>query len=229
MIPGAVAVWKALPVAQRRMILLLIAAIGAAQIDQPYPELAPLQHGPTLALALAAPWLLRRRPLSNGSMACILAFLLLHTMGGRYIYSYVPYDEWARAITGHDLSGNFGWQRNGYDRFVHFAFGALLTAPIAEIVRREGALRFGWSLTFAFCAVGFVGALYEIFEWLLTIVAAGQTADWYNGQQGDLWDPQKDLAAAQIGSALALALLLFRAPRQAAADTISGKPHQPRE
>ena len=229
MISGAVAVWKAVPAAQRWMILLLIAAIGVAQIDQPYPELAPLQHGPTFALAIAAPWLLNRWRLSNGSVACILAFLLLHTLGGRYIYSYVPYDDWARAISGHDLTSSLGWRRNGYDRFVHFAFGALLTAPFAEIARRCGGLRMGWSLAFAFCAVGFVGALYEIFEWLLTIVAAGQTADWYNGQQGDLWDPQKDLAAAQIGSALALVLLVLRPPRQEDADAISGRPGQPKE
>ena len=229
MISGAVAAWKTVPVAQRRMILLLVAAIGVAQIDQPYPELAPLQHGPTIALAIAAPWLLGRWRLGNGSVACVLAFLLLHTLGGRYIYSYVPYDDWARAISGHDLSGSFGWQRNGYDRLVHFAFGGLLTAPFAEVARRRGRMRLGWSLAFAFCAVGLVGALYEIFEWLLTIVAAGQTADWYNGQQGDLWDPQKDLAAAQIGSALAVLLLVARPPRQEGADAISGRPGQPKE
>lgn len=219
MISGAVAVWKAVPVAQRRMILLAVAAIIAANIDQPYPELAPLQHGPTVVLALAAPWLLRRWPLSNGSVGCVLFFLLLHTLGGRYIYSYVPYDVWARAISGHDISGTFGFARNGYDRLVHFAFGTLLTAPFAEAARRYGVMRMGWSLAFAFAAVGCVGALYEIFEWLLSVVAAGQTADWYNGQQGDMWDPQKDMAAAQIGSLVALIWLC--ATRQGRAEIIS--------
>ncbi|WP_176591111.1 DUF2238 domain-containing protein [Sphingobium sp. EM0848] len=227
MISGAVAVWTAVPKAQRRMILLLIAAIGAANIDQPYPELAPLQHGPTVLLAIAAPWLLRRWPLSNGSAGCVLLFLLLHTLGGRYIYSYVPYDVWARAISGHDISGTFGLARNGYDRLVHFAFGALLTAPFAEMARRYGGMRMGWSLTFAFTAVGFVGALYEIFEWLLTVMAAGQTADWYNGQQGDMWDPQKDMAAAQIGSTLAL--IWLAATRQWRTEAISAGGNHPEE
>lgn len=227
MISGAGAVWKAVPAAQRRMILLLVAAIFAANIDQPYPELAPLQHGPTLLLALTAPWILRRWPMSNGSIACILLFLLLHTLGGRYIYSYVPYDAWARAVSGHDISGTFGFARNGYDRLVHFAFGALLTAPFAEVAQRYGVMRKGWSLTFAFIAVGFAGAIYEIFEWLLTVVAAGQTADWYNGQQGDIWDAQKDMAAAQTGSILAL--LWVAITRQGAAEAISANPHQPEE
>ncbi|WP_176595725.1 MULTISPECIES: DUF2238 domain-containing protein [Sphingobium] len=226
MISGA-AVWKAVPAAQRRMIVLLVAAIVAANIDQPYPDLAPLQHGPTVLLALAAPWLLRRWPLSNGAAACILLFLLLHTLGGRYIYSYVPYDLWARAVSGHDISGTFGFARNGYDRLVHFAFGALLTAPFAEAARRYGVMRMGWSLAFAFAAVGLVGALYEIFEWLLSVVAAGQTADWYNGQQGDMWDPQKDMAAAQIGSTLAL--IWLSATRQGRSEAISPDTHSSKE
>jgi putative membrane protein len=67
-----------------------------------------------------------------------------------------------------------------------------------------------WSLAFAFAAIGLGSALYEIFEWLLTIMAAGETAGYYNGQQGDVWDAQKDMAAAQVGSALALITLLRR-------------------
>ena len=222
MISGAVAVWKKLPIAQRRMILLLIAAIAAAQIDQPYPELAPLHHGPTLVLALAAPWALRRWPLTNGAFTCIFIFLLLHTLGGRYIYSYVPYDDWARSISGHDISRTFGWNRNGYDRLVHFAFGLLLTLPFAEVARRQGSMSAKWALAFSFAVIGFVSAIYEIFEWLLTIVAAGATADWYNGQQGDVWDPQKDMAAAQMGAFIAMMFLGLCGSRQGAGQPISG-------
>ena len=210
MISGAVATWKALPVAQRRMIATLLVAIGLANVAQPFPDLAPLQHGPTLLLTIAAPWILRRWPLSNRSVGCIWLFLLLHTLGARWIYSYVPYDDWARALSGHDISSLFGMQRNGYDRLVHFAFGALLTMPIAEAARRYGGLGQRWSLIFAFAAIGLGSALYEIFEWLLTIIAAGETADYYNGQQGDVWDPQKDMAAAQIGATIAVIALLRR-------------------
>ncbi|SCW46416.1 putative membrane protein [Sphingobium faniae] len=201
---------RALPPGQRWMILLILAAVILANIAQPFPDLAPLQHGPTVALLLAAPWLLRRWPLSNSAFACIALFLLLHTLGARYIYSYVPYDDWSRALFGKDISSAFDLRRNSYDRLVHFAFGALLTCPLAEIACRHGKFTRCWSLLFAFAAIGLGSALYEIFEWLLTIVAAGGAADYYNGQQGDVWDPQKDMAAAQIGSALSLCLLSFR-------------------
>src|SRR3546814_7787581 len=66
--------------------------------------LALLQHIPTALLLVAAPWLLRRWPLSTASVACIALFLALHTLGGRYAYSNVPYDDWARALTGASLS-----------------------------------------------------------------------------------------------------------------------------
>ena len=84
MIPGA-AVWKSLPLRQRWMIALLLVAVALANIAQPYPDLAPLQHGPTVALLCAAPRLLRRWPLPTAAIACICAFLLLHTLGARWI------------------------------------------------------------------------------------------------------------------------------------------------
>jgi putative membrane protein len=194
----------ALPPAQWAMIGLLLVAVILANMDQPYPELAPLQHVPTVLLALAAPLLLRRWPLSTGSVAAIWVFLLLHTLGGRYIYSYVPYDDWSRALTGHSLSDLLGWSRNHYDRFIHFAFGLLWTLPVREaLVRRHGvAPSLGLFIGFGFVAL--IGAVYEIFEWALTIAVAADMADSYNGQQGDPWDPQKDMVMAQIGSVAAI-------------------------
>jgi len=195
-----------LPRTQKRLIGLLLALLLFAQIDQPYPEIALLQHIPTMLLLVASPWLLRRWPLSTASVACIVAFMALHTLGGRYAYSNVPYDDWVRALTGSSLSDTFGWTRNHYDRLVHFAFGALSVVPVAEIARRWGGLGprgaaltvLGWVLA--------ISCLYEIFEWLLTIVAAGETADRYNGQQGDIWDAQKDMALATLGAILVLAI-----------------------
>jgi putative membrane protein len=202
---GVVVVWKGLPIAQRRMIASLLVAVTVANIAQPYPDLAPLQHGPTVALALAAPWLLRRWPMSNRSVLCVWLFLLLHTLGARWIYSYVPYDDWVRALTGLHI----GAARNSYDRFVHFACGALLTLPIVEMTRRER----GGGLFVALAMIGLASTVYEIFEWALTIVAAGETADYYNGQQGDVWDAQKDMALALTGSLVAITVMLARPPR----------------
>jgi putative membrane protein len=207
--------WKAaLPASQWFLLTSLLAAVGAANIAQPYPELAPLQHIPTVLLIAVTPWLLRRWPLPTRPVALLWMFLLLHTLGGRYIYSNVPYESWFASVTGRALSDMAGAQRNGYDRLVHFMFGLLCTAPFAQMARRHGGLgrRAAWLLAFAL--IGLVSALYEVFEWLLTIILAGDTADYYNGQQGDIWDPQKDMAVAQLGSLIACLLAYLRRRRQ---------------
>lgn len=185
------------------MLLTLAVSVVLANIRQPYPEIAPLQHSPTMLLVFAAPMLLVRWPLSNNAVGALLIFWLLHTLGGRYIYSNVPYDEWAHSINGQTVSGMFGLARNGYDRLVHFAFGLLWVLPFSEAMQRHAGMGRRSSLWMALFFVGTVSAAYESFEWILTIVLAPEMADEYNGQQGDMWDAQKDMVAAIAGAVIA--------------------------
>ncbi|WP_281179418.1 DUF2238 domain-containing protein [Sphingomonas pituitosa] len=157
-----------------------------------------------MLLIAAAPLLLRRWPISDSAVLGLLLFWLLHTLGGRYTYSNVPYDQWAVAVTGHGISDALGLTRNGYDRLVHLAFGLLWVAPFAEAMRRHAGMGSQASVWTAFLFVGAVSAFYEIFEWLLTMLVAPGLADEYNGQQGDVWDPQKDMAIAMLGAAIAV-------------------------
>ena len=195
--------WRTLPRRQLAAFLLLAFAVVIANLNQPFPDIAPLQHVPTVLLIFAAPPLLSRWPSSNTAVGLLLLFWLLHTLGGRYTYSNVPYDEWAQLLTGHSISGTLGLARNGYDRLVHLAFGLLWVHPFAEAMRRHVGMGWRSSLWTAFLFVGAASALYEIFEWLLTIVVAPGMADDYNGQQGDVWDPQKDMATAIVGAGIA--------------------------
>jgi putative membrane protein len=188
---------------------VLAVALALAQVNQPYPEIAPLQHAPTLVLLLAAPWLLKRWPLSDGALGCIMVFFLLHTLGGRYTDSNLPYEDWYHTLTGGDFATLTGWHRNHYDRLVHFAFGVLSVRPVTEIARLNG-LRTRGGLWAAFGFVLSVSCLYEIFEWLLTMTIAGDMADDYNGQQGDMWDAQKDMALAALGALTGIALSISR-------------------
>lgn len=192
-----------MPGAQRGMAAALIVAVALANVAQPYPTVAPLHHIPTVLLILAAPPLLARFPLSNRSVAAIVAFFLLHTLAGRYTYSNVPYDAWSHARTGASISGMFGLERNGFDRLVHLCFGLLWVAPFAEAMRRHAGLGERFSLWMALLFVGAIGAAYEVFEWMFTLFVAPGMADDYNGQQGDPWDAQKDMAIAMLGAAVA--------------------------
>ncbi|MFM5924494.1 MAG: DUF2238 domain-containing protein [Novosphingobium sp.] len=195
-----------------QLALLGVTALFAliSLIGSPYPDLAPLQNLPTLVIVSGLALALRFRPLPNSAVWCLCAFLWLHTVGGRYAYSYVPYDQWFSALGLPAPSAVFGLTRNGYDRVVHFSFGLLMVHPIAEFLERSGWVSRAVAL---YIAVEFVfagSALYEIFEWLLTLVMAGPDANAYNGQQGDTWDAQKDMACAVTGALSAAGFLTLR-------------------
>lgn len=196
-----------LPGNRQALILSACAAFAVASlIGSPYPALAPLQNIPTL-IVIAAVWIgLRNYPFSDFSVSCLALFLALHTLGGRYIYSNVPYEEWIATLGLRSLQDTFALQRNHYDRLVHFSFGLLLFFPLREGLRRYSTVSRAWA---TYIAVEFVlagSALYEIFEWGLTLVMAGEGADAYNGQQGDAWDAQKDMALAFLGALTAAAV-----------------------
>ncbi|MGZ8284772.1 MAG: DUF2238 domain-containing protein [Allosphingosinicella sp.] len=212
--PALMTVWRALPARQRAMLAGLALLLVLVQVKQPFSATAPLHHLPTLALLLAAPFLLRRRPLSDAALACIVLFFVLHTIGGRYTYTNVPYDAWTRALSGQTLSEAFGWSRNHYDRLVHFGYGVLAMLPVREALQRHAGLRPRLSLYIAVESVLAVSALYEIFEWLLTLTMEGSLATAYNGQQGDLWDAQKDMALAGLGALLAAGTLAVTGRRK---------------
>jgi len=191
------------------MFGVLLALLLLVQIDQPFPQTAPLHHAPTFALLLFLPGVLRRWPLSNGAVGCILLFFALHTIGGRWTYTDVPYDALARALTGRTVSETFGFARNHYDRLVHLSYGLLAILPVSEALRRHGGVSRRIALYIAVESVLAVSALYEIFEWTLALGMAGDVAERYNGQQGDMWDAQKDMAFAALG-AFASAIFVVR-------------------
>ncbi len=194
--------WRAIPHVQRIALVALLALVALVNIDQPYLALSPLHHIPTLALILAAPWWLRRWPLSDGALFCLVGFFALHSIAARWTYSYVPYDAWMQSLTGATVNQLFGWSRNHFDRLVHFAFGALLVLPLAEWLKPLlPTLRVRlFAVVILLLAAS---AAYELFEWLLTLFMAPGAAEAYNGQQGDIWDAHKDMALALAGSVAA--------------------------
>lgn len=191
------------PLAQRWMIALLAAVMLLTSYDASYPRNTFLQHAPTAILIIAAIPALKRWPLTNGAVGCIFLFFLLHSIGARYSYSFVPYDEWARAAVGTGITETFGFARNHYDRLVHFCFGFLAIRPVREIALRHYELSKSLALYIAPLFVLAFSAFYEVFEWYLAVVMSPADAEAYNGQQGDMFDSQKDIALAGLGAVAA--------------------------
>lgn len=200
----------AVPPVQLSLLALLALALPLSAWDALYPRNTWLQLGPCLVLLLVAVPLLRRWPVGTASLRNIVLFLLLHSIAARWSYSFVPYDDWVRALTGWSLDAALGFKRNMIDRFVHLAFGLLAIRPIREIATRHFGLSPRAALYVAPEFVLATSALYEIFEWQLALLMAPADAAAYNGQQGDMFDAQKDMALAALGAAVATAVGLFR-------------------
>ena len=79
----------------------------------------------------------RRFQFSNLSYGLFVLFISLHLVGAHYTYSETPFGFW--------MQDWFGFERNHYDRLVHFTFGLLLAYPMREILLRTSGLKISWS------------------------------------------------------------------------------------
>lgn len=177
-----------------------------------YPHEQFLQHAGTLLLAIPLVFDLVKNRMPNNVYVCLVLFTFLHVLGARYIYSYVPYKEWCISLGIVDADF-FQDPRNHYDRLVHFAFGILLF-PYFLYISRKWIKQIPIAAVFmAWLIVQTGSMIYELFEWLLTIVMTSTNANNYNGQQGDLWDAQKDMAWAMLGSTIMSSIYLIKSIR----------------
>ncbi len=132
----------------------------------------------------------------------IFLFLTLHAVGAHYTYSEVPYDAWFTALTGKSLNQTLGWQRNNFDRMVHFLYGLLLTQPAREALVHATGLRGFWAYFLPMDLTMSSSATYELIEWGAAMVFGGDLGVAYVGAQGDMWDAQKDMSLAALGALL---------------------------
>ena len=86
---------------------------------------------------------------------------------------------------------------------MHFGSGILGVPVASEMLQRVAGMRPKSAAVLAISVVVSLGAAYEILEWQIAVFLSPAQAEAYNGQQGDVWDPQKDLALAAIGATLA--------------------------
>jgi len=146
---------------------------------------------------------------SNLSYLLFGVFLSLHLLGAHYTYAETPFGFWIQTL--------FGFERNHYDRLVHFAFGFLLAYPIREILLRKSGTNRAWSFFIAInCIVAF-SAIYEILEAIAATLVSPELGAAYLGIQGDEWDSQKDTFLAFIGAVIAM-LITWTYARKKVAD-----------
>jgi putative membrane protein len=130
----------------------------------------------------------RRLPFSGISYTLIFVFLCLHAVGAHYTYSEVPYDDWVRAVTGDSLNQALGWERNHFDRLVHFSYGLLLAYPIREVFLRVVDARGFWGYFLPLDVTMSTSMIYELIEWAAAEMFGGELGMAFLGTQGDIWD-----------------------------------------
>jgi putative membrane protein len=136
---------------------------------------------------------------SDLSYLLICIYLCLHVYGSQYTYAENPFGYW--------LKDQFHWERNHYDRIVHFSFGFLLAYPMRELFLSW--LKFpvwvAWVLPIEITLS--VSGFYELIEWAVADVFFKSQGDAYLGTQGDIWDAQKDMFLATLGAILATSIV----------------------
>jgi len=181
--------------------LILWVALAFSPFDRKDWALENLLAVITVALlALTA----RKFPLSRVSYTLIFLFLCLHEVGAHYTYAEVPYDAWFQSLFGRTFNSIVGWERNNFDRVVHFSYGLLLSYPIRELFHRVADVKGFWGYFLPLDVTMSTSMLFELFEWVAASVFGGDLGVAYLGTQGDIWDAHKDMALASLGALCAM-------------------------
>ncbi|MCB1064375.1 MAG: DUF2238 domain-containing protein [Verrucomicrobiae bacterium] len=146
---------------------------------------------------------------SRTSYLLTVVFTAFHTFGAHYTYAEVPVEAWCQTLAGGSMEEVLGWERNHFDRIVHFFYGFLITWPYREVIYYAAAPRRDfWSYLLPVSFVIATSALYELLEWLAAVVLGGDLGMAFLGTQGDIWDAHWDMLMATIGSLLCALIML---------------------
>jgi putative membrane protein len=141
----------------------------------------------------------RRFRFTNLVYVLIWLHAIILLIGAHYTYSRVPVFNWIR--------DTFELSRNDYDRLGHFVQGFVPALIAREVLLRKSPLqKGGWLFSIVICFCLAMSAVYELFEWLILLVAK-DTGEIFLATQGDVWDAQKDMALCLVGAVVSLLTL----------------------
>jgi len=141
-------------------------------------------------------WMDKKHHYSLLSIVLFLLFASLHSLGSHYTYAEMEYFD--------IITQFFGFERNHFDRLVHFLFGLLLFRILFEIIT-PGINSIKTALLFTFTMIVSISALYEILEWFAVLLFHPGLGTAFLGTQGDIWDAQQDTLIATIGALINIA------------------------
>ncbi len=136
-------------------------------------------------------WMDKKHSYTLLSVVLLLIFSSLHSLGSHYTYAEM---EHFNVITQF-----FGFERNHFDRLVHFLFGLLVFRMMFEMIS-PFATTVKSALLFTFTMIVSISTFYEILEWAAATILHPELGTAFLGTQGDVWDAQKDTISAILGA-----------------------------
>ena len=130
------------------------------------------------------------------SIIFLLIFASLHSLGSHYTYAEMEHFD--------VITQFFGFERNHFDRLVHFLFGLLTFRVLFEMIT-EGTNTVRTALLFTFTMIVSISTVYELLEWLAAVILRPDLGMAFLGTQGDVWDAHKDTALAMAGALINIA------------------------
>jgi putative membrane protein len=129
---------------------------------------------------------------SDLTYVLILIHCTILFIGGHYTYAEVPLFDWIKEV--------FHQSRNNYDKVGHFVQGFVPAMIVREMfVRGKIVQQRNWLSFLTICVCVSISAVYELFEWLVTLLS-GESAEAFLGTQGYVWDTQSDMFYALLGA-----------------------------
>jgi len=164
-------------------------------IDPKYPSDWLLENVLVFLFFPFLVWMDFKHHFSVVALSMLLVFASLHSLGSHFTYAEMEYFDF--------ITKWMGFERNHFDRVVHFLFGLLVFRTLFELVAIK-IKTFRAAMFFTFTLVLSISTLYEIIEWLAAIIFHPELGIAFLGTQGDVWDSQKDTVAACLGAMLNL-------------------------
>jgi len=177
--------------------VLFWAVMAIAPLDRPFWMLTNVLPFVLVATLVATH---RAYPLSDVSYLVITVFLTLHAIGAHYTYTNVPFGFWLEDV--------LGFHRNHFDRIVHFSFGFLIIYPFRELLIRSARITGFWAYALPVSTVMACAGLWEVLESWIARMFRPELGLNALGAQGDIWDAQRDMAAALYGALLCTLLIV---------------------
>lgn len=160
-------------------------------IDPKYPKDWLLENVLVFLIFPFIVWMDKKHHYSLLSIILLLIFASLHSLGSHYTYAEMEHFD--------VITQFYGFERNHFDRLIHFFFGLLLFRILFEMIT-AGITSLKTALLFTFTMIVSISALYEILEWFAVMIFNPELGQAFLGTQGDIWDAQQDTLVATIGA-----------------------------